>query len=80
MASEGECVRIAHLVAGRNLEMRLTSMGLNVGSELLISQRQRGGVVVVRGEARLALGAGMARKIMVTSLQAARDKERRRWR
>ena len=65
MAQEGERLRIASLRGGRGLEMRLTSLGLNVGSELTVSQREGGKLVVLRGETRQALGAGMAQKIMV---------------
>ena len=68
MAQEGEHVRISVLRGGKGLEMRLTSLGLNVGSELRISQRQGNNLVVIRGETRLALGAGMAHKIMVVRL------------
>ncbi len=67
MAQEGDRVRITFLRGGRNLELRLTSLGLNVGSELQVSQRQGGNLVVIRGETRLALGEGMAQKIMVTT-------------
>jgi len=65
MAHEGSKVRIRLLSGGKGLEMRLTSLGLNVGSELVVSQHQGGKIVVLRGETRLALGAGMAQKIMV---------------
>jgi ferrous iron transport protein A len=65
MAQEGERVRIFLLRGSKGLEMRLTSLGLNVGSELTVSQRQGSSLVVIRGETRLALGAGMAHKIMV---------------
>lgn len=65
MAREGVKVRIHMLQGGKGLEMRLTSLGLNVGSELVVSQHQGGKMVVRRGETRLALGAGMAHKIMV---------------
>lgn len=65
MASEGEIVRVFLLRGGKGLQTRLTELGLNVGSELTVSQRQGGNLVVIRGETRLALGAGMAQKIMV---------------
>lgn len=65
MACEGDRVRIQSLRGGKGLEMRLTSLGLNVGSELTVSQHQGGRMVVLRGEIRLGLGAGMAQKIMV---------------
>lgn len=65
LAQEGEPLRIHRLRGGKNLEMRLTALGLNVGSELTVSQRSGGSLVVLRGETRIALGAGMAHKIMV---------------
>ena len=68
MASEGERVRIYLLRGGKGLEMRLTTLGLNVGGEVIVSQRQGGNLVVIRGETRLALGAGMAQKIMVVRI------------
>jgi ferrous iron transport protein A len=65
VAQEGEQVRVFLLAGGKGLEIRLTSLGLNVGCELTVSQRVGGNLVVLRGETRLALGAGMAQKIMV---------------
>jgi ferrous iron transport protein A len=67
LAGEGERVRIVALRAGRGLDQRLTEMGLHVGSEIHVRQRQPGGgLVVVWGETRLALGAGMAHRILVS--------------
>jgi len=65
MAQEGEPLRIHLLRGGKGLELRLTELGLNVGSELTVSQRSGGSLVVLRGETRIALGAGLAHKIMV---------------
>jgi ferrous iron transport protein A len=65
MAQEGERVEIFLLRGGKGLEKRLTSLGLNVGSELLILQRQGNNFVVSRGETRLAIGAGTAQRIIV---------------
>ncbi|AKH20147.1 FeoA family protein [Sedimenticola thiotaurini] len=64
-AQEGERVRILRLRGGKGLDMRLTTLGLNVGSELTVSQRCGGNIVVLRGETRLALGFGMSQKIVV---------------
>jgi len=65
MADEGARVRVVVLMGGAGLEKRMTEMGLNVGAELVVRQRQGGGLVVMRGETRFALGGGMAHKIMV---------------
>jgi ferrous iron transport protein A len=66
MADEGARVRIVALRGGAGLDKRMTEMGLNVGGEITVRQRQGGGgLVVSRGETRFALGGGMAHKIMV---------------
>ncbi|MDM7456254.1 MAG: FeoA family protein [Tepidimonas sp.] len=71
MASEGERVRVVALRGGAGLDMRMTDMGLNVGAELVVRQHQGSGVVVMRGETRLALGGGMAHKLMVVPVKSA---------
>lgn len=68
MATEGERVRIQSLQGGKGLMLRLTELGLNQGAELRVVQRQGGGLVVARGETRIALGGGMATKILVTAV------------
>ena len=65
MADEGAKVRIHTLRAGRALALRLTELGLNVGCEIRVIQRQGGGLLVARGEGRIAIGGGMAAKILV---------------
>ena len=70
MASEGSRVRVRLLQGGKSLVMRLTELGLNQGTELIVVQRQGGGLVVARGETRIALGGGMAAKILVTEVEA----------
>lgn len=65
MADQGALVRISALAAGRGLDRRLTELGLNVGTEIRVVQRQGGGLVVARGEGRVAIGGGMAAKILV---------------
>jgi ferrous iron transport protein A len=69
MAGEGERVRIQSLQGGKGLVMRLTELGLNQGTEVRIIQRQGGGLVVARGETRIALGGGMASKILVEGVR-----------
>jgi len=71
MADAGAHVRIVALRGGVGLNKRMTEMGLNVGSELTVRQRQGGGVVVSRGEMRFALGGGMAQKVMVVRVTSS---------
>ncbi|WLQ15937.1 FeoA family protein [Hahella aquimaris] len=71
LAQERERVKVHLLRGGKNLEMRLTSLGLNVGCELTVLHRKGADLVVVRADTRLALGAGMAQKIMVVNACAA---------
>lgn len=66
LAGDAEPVRIVALRAGRGLDQRLTEMGLHVGAEVSVLGRQPGGALLVaRGDTRLALGAGMAHRILV---------------
>ena len=59
-------LRITALVAGRGLVERLSDMGLPIGSEIEVIQRQTGGrLIVARDFVRIALGGGMAQKIIV---------------
>lgn len=72
LAAEGDKVRICLLRAGKGLEKRLLEMGLSLETELEVLQRHaNGAVVVARGGMRLALGAGMAHKIMVAPVGVA---------
>lgn len=68
MAGEGARLRIVALRGGKGLSLRLTELGLNVGSEVQVIQRQGGGLLVARGESRIAIGGGMATKVQVAPL------------
>lgn len=66
MANEGSRVNVVALLGGRDLDKRASEMGLNVGAELVIRHREGSRLVVSRGETRLALGGGMAHRILVS--------------
>lgn len=68
MAGEGDCVRVVAILGGAGVALRVAEIGLNVGSELRVRQREGGALVVGRGETRFALGGGIAHKIMVVRL------------
>jgi ferrous iron transport protein A len=66
----GRRVRVVGITAGKQLARRLLGLGLRANVELEVLQRGGGGAVVVRqGQGRVALGAGMASKILVVSSQ-----------
>lgn len=57
------------LEGGRRFVHRMTGMGLNVGSRVDVIQSgdgQHGPTLVATGETRLAIGHGMAEKIMIS--------------
>jgi ferrous iron transport protein A len=65
------CIR--RIQGGRHLIHRLLSLGLRVGSEIELTQRRGGGVVVANAGSRVALGAGVAEKLLVERLPDAPD-------
>ena len=73
MASANETVEIAAVRAGWGLQRRLAEMGLNPGVRVRVINRQHPGPIVldVRGS-RLALGHGIAHKIMVNQIAPKR--------
>jgi ferrous iron transport protein A len=66
MVAPGEQVQIVSVRAGWGLQRRLADMGLTPDLKVRVIRSQRHGAVVldVRGS-RLALGRGLAHKIMV---------------
>ena len=69
MASPGERVRIVGFRGGKGMERRLTSMGLNRDAEVeVIKSSGPGPLIVASRETRIALGFGMAKKILVTTI------------
>ncbi len=66
LAVVGERLEIAGLRSGEGVERRLAAMGLRPGSRCEVVQNERpGGLVLRMGESRMALGMGMAHKILV---------------
>lgn len=66
LAGEGERLKIASLVGGKNFQNRIFGMGLNVGAEIDILRNVGGGpVLIALNGSRLFLGGGMAYKIIV---------------
>jgi len=74
LASEGERLRITGFTGGGRFSAKMIDLGLIVGSEVEVIQRQPNGPLVLgKGDARVGIGTGMAYKIMVvTSGRAGR--------
>lgn len=67
MAVLGKRVKILSLAGGRGMQERLISMGLGPGSEIEVIRRGAPGPFILGvKETRLAIGAGMAQRIMVS--------------
>jgi ferrous iron transport protein A len=65
MVNTGESVKLVRIAAGRRLRRRLTELGLIPGVEFKIMQDEGGPLLLAVKDTRLALGRGMAHKIIV---------------
>ena len=66
MVTRGEIVEVAAIKAGWGLHRRLTELGLTPGIHVrVITSQQPGSVVLDISGSRLALGRGVAHKILV---------------
>jgi ferrous iron transport protein A len=67
MARTGVDLRLRDIQGGYRLRQRLADLGLTPGSVVRVVQGEGGGplIIALRDDARLALGRGMAFKIMV---------------
>ena len=66
MAKNGHRLKIKAIYGGRGLQARLSAMGLIPGMYIeIISNNQRGPLVVRVMGSRIMLGRGMAQKIIV---------------
>ena len=61
----GKQARIAEIHGGLNLSRRLLGLGLRIGTRIAIVQRRGHGVVVANDGGRVALGAGVADKLIL---------------
>ncbi len=69
--------RLADIRGGRHLTRRLMALGLRQGSLLSVVQRRGQGLVLASGEARIAVGSGIAEKLWVApnALPAESDRQ-----
>lgn len=70
LAGQSERVLVVEFRSGDRMDERLKDMGLAPGVEVRVVQNDGTGPLLLQvGATRLALGAGMARKIMVTLIE-----------
>lgn len=61
---------ISDLIGGKRLVQRLVEMGLIKGAQISVLQNDgEGPLIIALGEGRLAIGRGMALKIMVETVK-----------
>jgi len=66
MATPGEDVRLVEIRGGREMKQRLADLGLNLGMTVrVINGEHRGPLIVAVKDSRLAIGWGMAHRIIV---------------
>lgn len=70
-ASIGKAMALSAIEGDHLLIKRLLGLGIRVGSQLTLTQRRGAGVIVANQGARIALGLGLARRLLVTPLDRA---------
>ena len=70
MVSPGETVRLVSVEGGLGIRKRLADLGLNIGESLSVIQSDsQGPMILAVKESRLALGRGVAHKILVEAAE-----------
>jgi Fe2+ transport system protein FeoA len=66
MISEGEEARLVAIHGGLHLRRRLADLGLNIGMTVrVVRNNPHGPIILAVKDSRLALGWGMAHRVMV---------------
>ena len=63
----GETCTVKNITGGRTLNKRLIDLGMNKGTKVKILRNEGGRLILSIEGTRIALGQGMAHKIMVVS-------------
>jgi len=64
----GSHARITAILGGHGLHRRLMGLGLRIGSEIAVLHQRGRGVVVASAGNRIALGGGVAEKLLIEPL------------
>ncbi len=65
MATPGQELTLIDILGGKGIRSKLYSMGLIPGIKLTVLGTRGGPIMIAINDTRLALGFGMAKKIMV---------------
>ena len=66
----GARARIVSITGGHTMRRRCLALGLRPGAEIAISQSRRHGVVIGADNTRVALGEGMAGRLLVKRMSS----------
>jgi ferrous iron transport protein A len=70
LAAAGERVRVVAVGGGRGIDRKLSDLGLTTGCEVTVVSRDgTGPMVVARDDMRLALGTGIAHRVLVARVE-----------
>ncbi len=61
----GDICKVARIQAGRSATRRLYEMGFNTGAQVKVLKNDRGPIIVGLGGQKVALGRGLAEKMLV---------------
>lgn len=71
----GDTARVIEIHGGKNMTRRLMGLGLKMGSSVTVLHRRGEGVVVGEGGNRIAIGGGVANRVMVQLLDNSASDE-----
>ena len=69
---EGKAVKVVEIAGGKQFQKKIDAIGLRVGSQItkLSAQVLNGPITIKIGSTKLAIGRGMAKKILVDGKNA----------
>lgn len=71
MVNQNQEVKLVAIQGGLKMKQRLADLGLNIGMNIRVLKKTGGGPMIIAvKESRLALGWGMANRILVEPLSA----------
>ncbi len=65
----GEHCQVSRILAGRSATKRLYEMGFNTGAQIKVLKNDRGPLIVALCGHKVALGRGLAEKMLVGKVQ-----------